>query len=73
MVVPLAMPVSTPVAKSIVPTVGVVVAHVPPGVVVVNVVVLPAHTCRLPVIGAGNAYTVTVADAVQLPALIADV
>jgi hypothetical protein len=60
-VVPLEIPVSTPVVTSIVPTAGVVLAHVPPGVVVVSVVVPFTHTCKEPPILAGNAYTVTVA------------
>ncbi len=53
------MPARTPLVTSIVPTAGLLLLHVPPGVVVVNVVVLFSHTCRDPPIVDGNAYTVT--------------
>ena len=39
--------------------------HVPPPVASVNMVVSPEHTAVLPVIGAGNAYTVTDTVCVQ--------
>lgn len=40
-------------------------AHVPPAVASDKVVVKPSHTLRVPVIGAGIGYTVTVAVAKQ--------
>jgi hypothetical protein len=43
-----------------VPTASVPDDHVPPVVVVANVVVAPAHTCNVPVMAAGAAETVTV-------------
>jgi len=66
LVVPDVMPHNTPVAPSIVPTAKELLAHVPPGVDVVNVVHEPVHTCRLPVMLAGRAYTVTIALAEQV-------
>jgi len=64
-VVPAAMPASTPVVVLIVPAAGLLLAHVPPGVVVVSVVVLFSHTCSEPLIADGNVYTDTVAVARQ--------
>jgi hypothetical protein len=54
-VVPVVMPVIAPVIASTVPTAGFDDAHVPPGVVVVNVPVVPWHTCNAPPIEDGKA------------------
>lgn len=51
-------PVSTPVTGSIVAMAGSVLAHVPPVVASLMVMVLPMHTAVGPVIGAGNGLTV---------------
>jgi hypothetical protein len=59
-VVPVVIPVIDPVIASTVPIAGFDDAHVPPGVVVVNVPVAPWHTCNEPPIADGNAYTVTI-------------
>lgn len=61
-VVPAAIPASTPVVTSTVPAAGLLLVHVPPGVVVLSAVVPFSHT----VVGDGlmadgNAYTVTTA------------
>jgi hypothetical protein len=49
-VVPAAMPVTTPVAD-IEPLAGVLLLHVPPAGVLVSVVVAPTHTLNVPAIG----------------------
>jgi hypothetical protein len=56
--VPAARPVTTPVAL-IVPAAGLLLLHVPPGVVLARVVVAPTTVCAPPVIALGNARTVT--------------
>ena len=59
--VPSAMPVTIPEP---VPTVAIallLLLHEPPGVISINVIVLPIHTLPGPVIGAGTVFTVTVA------------
>lgn len=63
--VPAETPVTTPVPE---PTVAIPVAeelHVPPDVPSLSVVVEPAHIAALPVMDAGNAFTVTVVLAVH--------
>jgi hypothetical protein len=70
------VPAFTPVATPPVVIVAVEVlplAHVPPVVVLLNEIVEPAHTDVVPVIAAGNAFTVTtfVAAVVPQPVLIA--
>lgn len=59
------MPVATPVAETMVPTLGVTLLHVPPGVALLNVVVADWQMARVPVMAAGRASTVTVAIARQ--------
>ena len=51
-VVPAEVPVATPEDAPIVATVEVPLVHVPPGTEFINVVVPPAHTVVVPVIGA---------------------
>jgi hypothetical protein len=65
-VVPAAIPVTTPVTETV-PTAGVLLLHVPDGLISVNVVVLPAHTAEAPLMAAGEPLTVTtiVAGVVQ--------
>src|SRR4051812_40805964 len=46
---------------------GLLLVHVPPGVGLLNVVVLPAHIMATPVIAAGGGVTVTVVTEVQPP------
>jgi hypothetical protein len=65
-----AVPGATPPIKpglSIVAIVVGVIDHVPPVVVVVSVVVRPTHSVRLPVMGAGVGFTVTILVVVQPP------
>lgn len=56
--VPLLMPVTTPDASTDAFD-GLLLVHVPPGTVLVRVVVEPTHTVLLPLIGPGVAFTVT--------------
>ena len=58
--VPPDTPVTTPEPDPIVATVVRLLVHVPPGEVLLNVVVDPTHTEVVPVIGAGASTTVTV-------------
>jgi hypothetical protein len=62
--VPAAIPVTTPVVL-IVAVNALLLVHVPPVVVLARVVVLPSHTAWVPVIVAGKAFTVIVADVSQ--------
>jgi hypothetical protein len=57
---PTVSPVTMPVNKLTVATVVLLLLHVPPAVASLNIVVSPKHTFVLPVIGAGNGFTVTV-------------
>jgi hypothetical protein len=59
------MPVTTPVDGSIVALPGAPLIQVPPVVASNNVVVNPSHTCGMPVIAAGNGFTVTVSTEKQ--------
>ena len=52
-------PVTTPLATSTVATAVLLLAQVPPGVEVVSADVRPSHTCNVPVMFPGSAYTVT--------------
>ena len=61
-VVPAAIPVTTP-AASIVPAAGLLLLHVPPAVVLASAVVWPMQTVGVPVMIAGEAITVTTTDA----------
>ncbi len=61
---PLATPVTTPVAEPIVATDAVLLVHVPP-TESVNVVVEPAHTLAVPDIEDGEAFTVITFVVVQ--------
>ena len=64
MVVPPAIPVTTPVVE-IVPAAVFPLLHVPPPVPSVNAVVSPTHTSKVPLIAPGNGFTVTVAVTIQ--------
>ena len=55
--------VVAPVVTVATPTLPLV--HPPPPVVVLKVVVNPAHTISFPVIALGSGYTVTIAVAIQ--------
>lgn len=57
-VVPGLIPVTMPVAEPIVPTDGVLLAQLPPGVLFVNVICEPTHTLVGPTIGAAAETTV---------------
>lgn len=67
---PALIPVSVPLA-SMVPTAVLLLLHVPLVVVLLSVVLLPLHTVAVPVIAAGNAFTVTatLASGPQHPAV----
>jgi hypothetical protein len=52
--VPTLIPVSTPVAEPIMATTGAELDHTPPGVALLNIEVLPSHTCIIPEITDGN-------------------
>lgn len=57
------MPAPTPVTTPVVPTVAIntlALAHVPPTVASVRLVVKPTHTTPVPVIADGDELTVTV-------------
>jgi hypothetical protein len=64
-VVPGKLPVTTPVPASIVATAVVLLLQLTPAVALPKAVVAPWHTCGLPVMAAGNAFTVTPAVAIQ--------
>lgn len=59
-VVPVVRPVIAPVADPIVATEVVALAHVPPVVASVSVMLAPTHKADGPLIAAGNGFTVTV-------------
>ena len=63
-VVPAEIPVTTP-EELMVPTAGLLLLHVPPGVAELNVVVSPIQTSSVPVIGSGNGLTVRVFITIQ--------
>ena len=65
-VVPRPTPVTLP-KPSTVPTVTIVLDHVPPAVASVSAVVKPSHTASEPVIAAGCRFTVTIVVTAQLP------
>jgi len=50
-----------------------VALHVPPGEASVSAVVPPEHITNVPLIAAGAGFTVTTAEAVQLPAVVVNV
>jgi hypothetical protein len=54
-------PVTIPVVEPTIATVVLLLLHVPKVVTSLNVVVSPEHTCKVPVIFAGNGFTVTTA------------
>lgn len=58
MVVPTAIPVTTPVVLTV-PLAGVLLLHVPPGVDGVSTIVVPGHTSLGPVMPVGVGVTVT--------------
>jgi hypothetical protein len=63
--VPADIPAATPVVASIVALDVLLLLHVPPGTVLVKVVVLPTHTCATPLIAGGRVTTVTALIALQ--------
>ena len=63
--VPEVMPVTTPVEDPMVATPVALLLHVPPEVVLVNVVVKPTHTLVVPAIAAGFGLTVKLVTAIQ--------
>ena len=65
-VVPPVIPVTRPEKVSIVATGGVLLDHVPPFTVFDKVVVVPAHSCRIPLIGAGSGSTVITVVVIQV-------
>jgi hypothetical protein len=66
--VPADIPVTTPLAEPIVATAGVLLLHVPPVVLLANVVVAPIQVVSVPVIGEERAeFTVTNLVATALP------
>ena len=54
------MPPNVPVAAPIVPAAGLVLVHTPPPTVLVNVVVSPWQTTKVPPIADGAGLTVTI-------------
>src|SRR3954467_8015824 len=62
--VPSAMPFTVPVGVTVAMGVALLL-QLPPGVASDRAVVSPWHTCRLPVMAAGDGYTVTIMAAVQ--------
>lgn len=62
-------PVDTPVTVVVLPgdvtvaTDGLILVHVPPGVVLLSVVVAPEHTVPIPLMAAGKGFTVSTAVA----------
>jgi hypothetical protein len=64
-VVPIVMPHAVPEEEPIVATDVLLLVHMPPGTASVNAVQLPAHTPVAPVMGDGEAKTVTVVVTVQ--------
>ena len=65
-VVPAAMPVTSPVLRPIVAASVLLLVQSPPAVASDKVVVSPAHTVSVPVITAGNGFTVTTVDVAQV-------
>jgi hypothetical protein len=63
--VPTATPDTTPVETPIVATAGLLLAHVPPAVLLVSVVVLPTQVNKEPPIADGAVTNVSVTTAVQ--------
>lgn len=63
--VPATWPVTTPVAEPIVASVVLLLLHVPPVEALNRAVVNPVHTFVIPVIAAGNGFTVSIAVAMQ--------
>jgi hypothetical protein len=66
MLVPGDTPVTTPVPETVA-TVGVPLIHTPPVVAVARVVVLPAQTVSVPVMGNGLGLTAIVMETEQVP------
>ena len=64
--VPAATPVSTPAVPMVATPVAVLLQALPPEVSL-RVVVFPAHTCGIPVIGPGMGITVTYTIVVSVP------
>ena len=60
-------PVTTPVVDPTLAIAGVLLVHVPPLVVLLNVIVEPVHTLLAPVMAAGEGLTDEVLDAAEVP------
>ena len=63
--VPLTIPVTTPLLVPILPVAAAPDVHVPPVVASLSVVFNPTHTVCVPLIVAGNGFTVTLDIAIQ--------
>ena len=62
---PEATPVKIPVDEPMVATAVLLLVHVPPPDVLLNVAVVPGHAVNVPVIAAGNGLTVKVVVLIQ--------
>jgi hypothetical protein len=58
-VVPALIPVARPVETPMVAIAGVLLLHVPPGMLLLSEVELPLHSSAVPVIAPGTGFTVT--------------
>ena len=63
--VPDVPPVITPVVKMMLAVAVALLLQLPPAVASVNVVLRPEHTSRVPMIAAGNGFTVTTSVMIQ--------
>ena len=57
---PVSFPKTIPEEEPMAAMVGLLLTHVPPGSASVSVLLVPIHTLKLPSIGDGNGFTVTV-------------
>lgn len=67
---PAVIPVMIPVVAPAVAIVGLMLLHTPGVVASLSVIVLPTHTDGIPVIAAGNGYTVTVVTTKHPPVVV---
>ena len=65
--VPAEMPATRPDKEPTVPMAVLLLLHLPPLEMSLNVVVAPVHTWAVPVIADGVAYTVTITEVVAVP------
>jgi hypothetical protein len=68
--VPEMTPQARPVALPIVTTETLLLVHTPPGVASLRVLHVPAHIEVVPIIAAGNGFTVAIIVAVQPPLIV---